>query len=590
MTFSTLSVSSSADASTQLRVDGVSHTFGAHRVLTDITFTVPPGDRVGMIGENGSGKSTLLRILAGTLTADAGTVRAIASGGDQPRIGLLHQEPPFSPSESIASSLEAAIAPIRAAVDEVDRRARSLADHPEDSAAADAYALALDAAERADAWDVDARVDAMLAGMGLAEIPRDRLSGTLSGGQRARLSLAWVLLNAPDVLLLDEPTNHLDDQATEHLLRVLERWRGPVVFASHDRAFLDEAATALIDLDPAPRQHADTDGLVQDGTGTAIGVTRFTGAYSDYLTARADERRRWEQRYRDEQAELSRLRAAVRTDHVVGHADWKPRTEQRGAQKFYSDRNAKVVSRRVNDSRSRLEVLEARQIRKPPAELRFAGLTAAVRWDDAGSGKPTRPRLGRAALPGPIITATGLEVSDRLARIDLAVSSGERWLLTGPNGSGKSTLLHALSGRIAPNRGGVTVREGVRIGMLEQDVDLPDPHGRGPARTVTEAYLDGVGAARAEAVPLATFGLIAGRDAHRPVGELSVGQQRRLALATLLADPPELLMLDEPTNHLSLTLVDAIEAAIAEFPGTVIIASHDRWLRRRWEGRVIALD
>ncbi|MEZ7004782.1 ABC-F family ATP-binding cassette domain-containing protein [Streptomyces sp. AD55] len=569
--------SSFADSSAHLRVDGVSKSFGIHRVLTDISFVVAAGDRLGLIGENGSGKSTLLHIVAGRTPADAGGVQAVAPGGGVPRIGLLHQEPPFAASASVAEALESATAPARAATDAVDRQARALAKAPDDPEVADAYAWALDAAERLGAWEIDARVDSMLSGLGLGGLSRERATGALSGGQRARLSLAWVLLNAPDVLLLDEPTNHLDDQATDHLHRVLRAWRGPVLFASHDRDFLDETVTSLIDLDPAPRPHAATGALVQDGTGTGIGVTRYTGSYTEYLASRAMARSRWEQQYRDEQAELSRLRAAVRDNQSVGHVDWKPRTEVRMAQKFYADRNAKVVSRRVNDARARLDGLERRQVRRPPAELRFAGLPEHV----AGTG-PDDPS-------GPVLTATGLEVAGRLPPVDLAVSHGEKWLVTGPNGVGKSTLLHVLAGRAEPTRGRVHIHPAMRVGLLDQMVVLPDPHGRGPDRTASEVYVDNVGSGRAEAVPLSAFGLLAGRDENRPVARLSVGQQRRLALAILLADPPEVLLLDEPTNHLSLVLVNALEDALADYPGTVVIASHDRWLRRGWQGRRLAL-
>ncbi|MCD1115243.1 ATP-binding cassette domain-containing protein, partial [Cutibacterium acnes] len=161
---------------------------------------------------------------------------------------------------------------------------------------------------------------------------RDRSIGTLSGGQRARLALAWLLLSAPDVLLLDEPTNHLDDAATAYLVSVLTTWRGPILIASHDRAFLDDTVTSLLDLDPSPLPHAVAGPLVEDGTGTGIGLTRFTGSYSDYLTARAQARQRWERQYRDEQAELSRLRTAVKDQQTAGHSDWRPRTEVRGRQ------------------------------------------------------------------------------------------------------------------------------------------------------------------------------------------------------------------------------------------------------------------
>ncbi|WP_312982241.1 ABC-F family ATP-binding cassette domain-containing protein [Corynebacterium sp.] len=547
-------MSSSMSTVSPLRVDGLSVQIAGTRVLTDISFTVSPGQRVGLIGENGSGKSTVLHAIHGSLPTGATTAGTVDVG--QSRVGLLHQQAPFRDDESVHDALESAVAAERQAAVDLEQAA--------DPYDAEAYAAALDVAERLDVWETDARISATLAGLGLAAVSQERRTGELSGGQRARLSLAWLLLNRPDILLLDEPTNHLDDAATQYLAGVLNTWKGAVLFASHDRAFLDRAASSLIDLDPAPSQ-----------VGADGGVTRYTGNYTDYLAARQDVRARWERQYRDEQAELKRLRAGVRDNHQVGHVNFKPRTETRMAQKFYGDRNAKVVSRRVNDSRSRLEKLEESQVRKPPEELTFTGLTAAGRKDTEGQ-------------TGPVLVASEVSVAGRLGRMSLTVNGDEKLLVTGPNGSGKSTLLEVMAGALPPSSGTVTVA-GVSVGHLTQEVELPDPAGRGPDRTVERTYRDLVGDDLAETVPLSTFGLIHPRDESRALGELSLGQQRRVALAVLLAAPPDVLLLDEPDNHLSLSLVTALEEAIPTYPGAVVVASHDAWLRQRWRGERLEL-
>lgn len=570
------SSSSFTSTGSHLRVDGLSFSYLERRVLTDISFVVPAGDRVGLIGENGSGKSTLLRVIAGLLAPTAGKVTVNAANADAPVVGLLHQEVPFSAAQTIAESLETAVEPLRRAADAVSTLGSALANAPDDQATADAYARCLETAEQLGAWEVDARIGAMLDGLGLAGIDRSKPTGALSGGQRARLALAWLLLSTPDVLLLDEPTNHLDDAATAYLASVLRAWQGPLLIASHDRVFLDETVTSLLDLDPSPLPQAVAGPLVQDGTGSGIGVTRFTGSYSNYLTARVDAHKRWERQYRDEQAELSRLRTTVKEQQTVGHGDWRPRSEVRMAQKFYADRNAQAVSRRVNDARARLAELDERQIRKPPQELQFQGLTAAG-------------TLGSGGALEPVITADNVTMTDRLPTMSISISRGEKWLITGPNGSGKSTLLGLLAGTLEPDSGQVTRTPKERVGLLTQEPALPDPYERGPARTALEAYTDIVDIACAARVPLGAFGLIAGRDQNRPVNELSVGQQRRLALAVLLADPPEILLLDEPTNHFSLSLVTALEDALIDYPGTVVIASHDRWLRERWTNQRLIL-
>ena len=579
--------SSSLARSAHLRFDGISVSFAERRVLTDISFVVSAGERVGLIGENGSGKSTLLRVAAGLLAPDSGSVTVNGSpvsstATARTSIGLLHQAVPFSPEQTIAQALEVAVAPARTALDTLDASTQHMADFPSDEVALAQYARALERAELLDAWGTDAKIAATLAGLGLANIPLNRPTGRLSGGQRARLALAWLLLQSPEVLLLDEPTNHLDDQATSFLRRVLMDWPGLVMIASHDRAFLDETANVLVDLDPAPMVHRLTGGET-DGPGSGFGMTKFSGSYSDSLSTRADARIRWERQFRDEQGELRRLRAATKDNQQVGHVDWTPRSESKMSKKFYSDRNAKVVARRVNDSRSRLEELEATQLRKPPREMRFTGLQVPTAQSSKSTGSPLAPT--DTALSLSAITVTG-----RLAPVSVSLSAGQKLLVTGANGSGKSTLLKVIAGQLNPTKGTVLVPAGARIGMLGQEVHLPDPYDRGPDRTALQVYVDAVGGERALDVSLTAFGLVAPRDQNRPAALLSLGQQRRLELAIVLANPPELLLLDEPTNHLALSLVTELEKAIATYPGTVVIASHDRWLRTRWTGQTLDLN
>ncbi|MEL4505450.1 ABC-F family ATP-binding cassette domain-containing protein [Luteococcus sp. H138] len=544
-------------AGTHLRVEGVSKGYAGRRVLTNVGFSVAAGDRAAVIGENGSGKSTLLRLVAGLECPDAGEIVTPAS------YALYHQQAPFPMGHTLAQIAREALRPVRFHADEVTRLGEAMADSPQDAALADAFGHAVAEAERTDAWGAERRWHLLIDGLGLAGLAPDRRAAELSGGQVARLSLVWVLVQRAELLLLDEPTNHLDDAAAAVVSQTVKEWPGPVLLASHDRAFLDETITSLVDLDPALRQHC---------TVGVSGVTRFTGSYTDYLAARADQRERWQQQYQNEQAELSRLRDRVRKDQQVGHTNWQPRSETRMAQKFYADRNATVVSRRVNDARQDLERLEAEQVRKPPRPLIFRGLAAA------------HPVNSGSASTGPTLVASGLSVAGRLAPTSLALGARDRLLVEGPNGCGKSTLLAALAGLVEPTSGSVSRPSRLRVALLAQEPTVADAD-----QTASQAYRAAVGEAVADEVPLGSFGLIAGRDQNRPVAELSVGQRRRLDLACVLASPPEVLLLDEPTNHFSLQLATELEASIEHYPGTVVVASHDRWLRCRWSGQRLQL-
>ncbi|WP_369141960.1 ABC-F family ATP-binding cassette domain-containing protein [Streptomyces sp. R44] len=523
---------------------------GGRRVLDGFSLTASPGHRIGLIGENGVGKSTLLRVLAGVDASDSGTV---SRPGD---LGFLHQEMPFDAGSTIASVLDEALREAREDLAELDRLGEELARVPEDDPGhqelLEAYGRRLERAQDRESWDADRRAALVLDGLGLGAVGHDRPLGSLSGGQRGRLALAALLARRPSALLLDEPTNHLDDGAAAFLEEQVRGLPGAVVVASHDRAFLDAVCTDLIDLDPA-----------------VDGPVRYGGDYSSYLSQKRAERERWERRYAEEQQELEELRQrAGVTAHRVAPDRGRTDNEKMG----YGHRAGRVqnsISRRVRDATRRLQELERTRVAEPARPLRFAAGDLAARAEEG---------------PQPLVALRGVRVPGRLALDGMEVTATDRLLVTGGNGAGKSTLLGVLAGRLAAE-GEVRRRRGLTVGLLTQDTGFERPE-----RTARDTYGLSLGPARAERVPLVSLGLLHESDLDKPVGRLSVGQRRRLALALLVARPPHLLLLDEPTNHLSPRLCDELEEALGEGPGAIVVASHDRWLRRRWQGREVRLD
>ncbi|MDH6589455.1 macrolide transport system ATP-binding/permease protein [Streptomyces sp. SAI-133] len=527
----------------------VVRTLGDRRVLDGISLTAAPGRRIGLIGENGAGKSTLLRVLAGVDTPDAGSVTRPAD------LGFLHQEMPYDAGATIAVVLDEALREAREDLAELDRLGTELAHVPEDDPAhqdlLDSYGRRLEQAQDRESWDADRRAALVLDGLGLGALGHDRTLGSLSGGQRGRLALAALLVRRPPALLLDEPTNHLDDGAAGFLEEQLRDLPGTVVAASHDRAFLDAVCTDLIDLDPA-----------------VDGPVRYGGGYSAYLAEKRAERQRWERRYAKEQEELAQLR---QTAGVTAHRVAPDRGPTDNEKMGYGHRAGRVqsqISRRVRNATRRLEELERNRVGEPPRPLRFAAAELASCGEEGS---------------GPLVSLLDVRIPGRLSLNGLEVSPTDRLLVTGGNGAGKSTLLAVLAGRL-PAGGEVHRRGGLTVGLLTQDTAFELP-----ARTVRDTYEQTLGARRAEKVPLGSLGLIHEADLDKPVGHLSVGQRRRLALALLVARPPQLLLLDEPTNHLSPALCDELEAALGPGPGAIVVASHDRWLRRRWQGRELRL-
>jgi macrolide transport system ATP-binding/permease protein len=530
---------------------GLVRTFAARPVLDGVDLVAAPGTRVGLIGENGTGKSTLLRLLAGRDVPDAGSVRIPDD------LVYLPQEPELDRTHStVGQLLDDALRPLHDAVAELERLADRMAEG--DDTAAE-YDRVLSWAVTHDAWDADRRAEVTATTLGVGELERSRPVATLSGGQRTRLALAAALVRRPACLLLDEPTNHLDGEALDLLERSLVEMPGVVVAASHDRTFLDQVATEVVDLDAGA--------LGTDGHGGR----RFGGSFTAYLGEQARTRRRWEETWAAQQEEIDRLREKTRVDLRSVAAGRGPTDNDKFIHAFKGGGVERARARRVHDAERRLESAEREALPKPPAPLRFRGALTA----GSGSGLALSVRGLRVdGAPG---------APPRVSVDLLDVPAGEKLLVTGPNGSGKSTLLAVLAGVLAPDAGRVDVGAR-RVAFLEQDPDV------GPLdRTAGAAYAALVGAITAQEVPLRTLGLLHPREDGTPVGALSVGQRRRLALAVAVATAPDLLLLDEPTNHVSLRLASELEEALGRAAGTVIVTSHDRWLRARWEGPTLAL-
>ncbi|MCQ4611000.1 MULTISPECIES: ABC-F family ATP-binding cassette domain-containing protein [unclassified Corynebacterium] len=535
-------------------LDGISFSYpGGHRVLTDISFAVPSGSVTGLIGENGAGKSTLLGIISGELKPDAGVLIT------PPITGFIPQETSLPFSEPAQSLIDEAVKELRAVEEDISTFAQRMVDNPDDQEAADAYDRALSRAENSGVWELDARIATVLAGLGLANVDLATPLGEMSGGQRRRFALATLLLHPVDAMVLDEPTNHLDDEAVDFLIGELEAFKGPVLAASHDRYFLDTACDGIVDLDPGLGAEGGFGEETRQGT-------RYRGAFSDYLKAREDRRRRWESDYAAQEHERARLeKAAEQTGEDIFHSQ-EASSDIRMAAKYQADRAAKTVGNRRRSASQRLEALERTEIPEPPARLRFRGL----------------PPHTATSLGLPALVTQNLSVPDRLAPLSIKVQPGQQLLVEGPNGSGKSTLLKIIDGQLRDYEGEIIMPEEMTVARLEQDDSWTDLD-----KTAGEVFAE----LTPEGVPdLVEMGLMTEEQAAKKLDDLSLGQRRRVSLGIILACPPDLLLLDEPTNHLSLALAEELEHALLAFEGTVIITSHDRWVRRQWHERQAKKD
>ena len=528
----------------------VSFSYSSEPLLENISLTVSDGERVCVVGPNGSGKSTLLRLATGELSPDRGTVTV------PDHQGLPTPDSSEPATTTIESFLDAVCAETLDALDRFERMSETIAqDGVETGSLAEDYDSLLTRLEVLDAWNLPARRAEALAGLGLGQVDASRLVSSLSPGQRGRLELAALLLSSGQALMLDEPTNHLDAGSSSYLSEMMASWPGPVLFTSHDRAFIDEVATAVVDLDTAPWQALAT----AAGNSGPMGVYRCSGRYSDYLVEKARARSSHHSLHQRQQEQRRSLTRHRRDSEIVGHRRATPRTEIRMARKFYADRAQRVSTRRQTQDDRRLEALASTEVRRPRSydlQLRLA--------------EPA-PRTGT------VVSARSAAVPGRLAPVTIDVMAGEHLLVTGANGSGKSTLLTWMGRRSAPTQdsvGSLTVA-GTVLQIPQHLPKLGDP---GVDESV---WTEGIGDRGR--------GALHPRLWNRPISELSDGNQRRVQLALAAAAGPEVLVVDEPTNYLDLDALEMLEASLRPWAGTLIVASHDRWLNEHWWGRRLHL-
>jgi macrolide transport system ATP-binding/permease protein len=543
----------------QLRMSGVSHGYGDRELFTGVDLAIAAGEHAAVVGENGAGKSTLLRILAGIEAPADGTVRRHG------RVGYLAQTSGLPARMTVADAIDNALLALREMESELERLEDGLAAAGPDEL--EAYGNLQTQYQLREGYAAESRVDAALDRLGLGGVDRGRTLGSLSGGEQERVALACLLADPADILLLDEPTNHLDAGGTAWLEARLAAHRGAVVVVSHDRVLLRKVAAAVIEVDAERRT-----------------VNRYGNGYDGYLKEKRAERQRWVQQYhgwldamaaerRQADTVADRMGYARRRDNDKAGFDFKTGTWERAA------------ASKVRNAQERLRRLEDNPVDRPPERLKLdAGLNGAsldgagldgAGPDDAGPDGAGQPR----ETAGRVLHARNARVPGRLAVPEFRVDRGQKILITGPNGAGKSTLLSVLAGTLEPVAGQV-VRHG-RIGYLQQELELPEH----PSLRLLPAFASGLGGNiddHAEA--LLRLGLFRTSEFHVPVGGLSAGQQRRLSLARLLLGRNEVMLLDEPTNHLAPVLVEELEAALADFSGTVVMVSHDRALGEWFDG------
>ncbi|MGY2005122.1 energy-dependent translational throttle protein EttA [Blastococcus sp. SYSU DS1024] len=496
-------------------------------ILDDVTLSFLPGAKIGVVGPNGAGKSTVLQIMAGLQQPSNGD----ATLAPDATVGILLQEPPLNEELDVRGNVEEAVKPLRDALRRFEEVSAAMGEPDADFDALMAeQGELMEVIENHDGWELDARIEQAMDALRCP--PGDADVTVLSGGERRRVALCRLLLEAPDLLLLDEPTNHLDAESVAWLEQHLEKYAGTVVAVTHDRYFLDNVAQWILELD----------------RGRAY---PYEGNYSTYLETKAAR------------LQVEGAKDAKRQKRLKEELEW-----------VRSGAKARQAKSKARLARYEEMAAEAEKFRK----LDFEEIQI-----------PPGPRLGNVVVETRNLTKG---FGDRVLIDDLTFTLPRNGIVgvVGPNGVGKTTLFKMLVGEEKPDDGEIKVGETVQLSYVEQNRSGIDPK-----KTLWEVVSDGLDHIKVGNVEMPSRAYVAafgfkGPDQQKPAGVLSGGERNRLNLALTLKQGGNLLLLDEPTNDLDTETLTSLEGALLEFPGCAVVVSHDRWFLDRVATHILAYE
>jgi ATP-binding cassette ChvD family protein len=496
-------------------------------ILDDVTLSFLPGAKIGVVGPNGAGKSTVLQIMAGMQQPSNGDVMLAPDA----TVGILLQEPPLNEELDVRGNVEEAVKPLRDALTRFEEVSAAMGEPDADfDALLTEQGELMEVIENADGWELDARIEQAMDALRCP--PGDADVTVLSGGERRRVALCRLLLEAPDLLLLDEPTNHLDAESVAWLEQHLEKYAGTVVAVTHDRYFLDNVAQWILELD----------------RGRAY---PYEGNYSTYLETKATR------------LKVEGAKDAKRQKRLAEELEW-----------VRSGAKARQAKSKARLARYEEMAAEADKFRK----LDFEEIQI-----------PPGPRLGSVVVETRDLTKG---FGDRLLIDDLSFTLPRNGIVgvVGPNGAGKTTLFKMLVGEEKPDDGDIKVGETVKVSYVEQSRSGIDPK-----KTLWDVVSDGLDHIKVGNVEMPSRAYVAafgfkGPDQQKPAGVLSGGERNRLNLALTLKQGGNLLLLDEPTNDLDVETLTSLEGALLDFPGCAVVVSHDRWFLDRVATHILAYE
>lgn len=505
-----------------LKISGLSKSFGIKTVFENVSFEVRSGERIGLVGANGAGKTTLLKCIMGAEEAEKGSVKA----SDGAIIGYLRQDFNYT-SHTIREKMEDAWKDVLYYKDRMETLARELESSKSDEKLVEAYGRAEARFEFLGGYDYESTTRKILTGLGFSDDDWDRDIHSFSGGQKVRINLAAAFVRHPDFLLLDEPTNHLDMGMLEWLEEYLRSYKGGILMISHDRYFLDGAATGIIDLE---NHH----------------IRSFRGGYTRYMETKENQDRAYEKAYEKQQEHIKETEEYIRRY------------------------KAGIKAKQARGRQSQLNRLV--RLEKPvhQASLRFHFDSPQECADKVLDVLRVEGSYGSHIL---------------FKDLTIHIKKGETVGLIGPNGAGKTTILKMITGEKKPDTGFIQLGNNVKMGYYSQEQERLHPK-----LTVLDEVRDTFNFGEKEARNILGMFLFRGDDVFKTVGMLSGGEKARLSLLCLFLEKPNFLILDEPTNHLDIPTREIMEDAIEAFGGTCLVVSHDRYFLDKVADRILELD